>query len=108
MSSVKGIFRFMEKFSVFRFLRIFSALLFIFVLVSGVNAHAQTKDTKGGSGGKKKVIKLKEIVIKQRVIKPQAMIVLTRSQQALVKSDIVTSQNFSQEIIKTLESDVVK
>lgn len=56
----------------------------------------------------KKVIKLKEIVIKQRVIKPQAMFILSKSQQANVKSDITTSQTFSEEIIKTADRDFLR
>ena len=85
-------------------LKIFLVSVLILSFVLG-EAEAKRKRRKGG---KKKVIKLKEIVIKQRVIKPQAMIILTRSQQALIKSDIVTSQNFSNEIIKTINEDIVK
>jgi len=56
----------------------------------------------------RKVIQLKELVIKQRVIKPQAMFILTKSRQARVKADIVTSQNFSYETIKTAEEDFLR
>ncbi len=62
-------------------------------------AYAQSKEQRKKG---RKVIKIKEIVIKQRVIKPQAMFILTKSQQAQVKSDITTSQNFSSEIIDTV------
>lgn len=82
-------------------------ILVLSLILSFIAGESEAKRKKR-RGGKKKVIKLKEIVIKQRVIKPQAMIILTRSQQALVKSDIVTSQNFSNEIIKTVNEDIVK
>ncbi len=86
---------------------VLKVLLVSFLILSFIAGESEAKRKKR-RGGKKKVIKLKEIVIKQRVIKPQAMIILTRSQQALVKSDIVTSQNFSNEIIKTVDEDIVK
>lgn len=82
-------------------------LTVIVVLVSFLfmhNAYAEQKQ----SPQPKKTIKIKEIVIKQRVIKPQAMFILSKSQQANVKSDITTSQTFSQEIIKTSNRDFLR
>ncbi len=78
------------------------AVLVFFIFIQ--NAYAERKQ----SAQPKKTIKIKEIVIKQRVIKPQAMFILSKSQQANVKSDITTSQTFSQEIIKTANRDFLR
>lgn len=85
--------------------RVFFVILLSFLFLSPY-AFAQKKG--GKAGGQKKVIQLKELVIKQRVIKPQAMFILTKSQQSKIRSDIVTSQNFSESIIETTEGDFLK
>lgn len=82
---------------------LFGVLFVVVLLLGSPNAEAQKKKE-----APKKVIKMKEIVIKQRVIKPQAMFILSKSQHANVKSDITTSQTFSEGTLKTLDGDFLK
>ncbi len=87
-------------------------IVFFFLLLFLFNTGDVFAQSKAGKQspqkGGRKVIQLKELVIKQRVIKPQAMFILTKSRQAKVKADIVTSQNFSYDIIKTAEEDFLR
>lgn len=80
----------------------FSLMLIFCILTSPT--YPQQKKTQAP----KKVLKIKEIIIKQRVIKPQAMFILSKSQQANVKSDITTSQTFSDETIKTIDENFLR
>jgi len=90
----------------FQIIVLFFSVLFLFNM-NDVFAQSKSQKQTHQKGGRK-VIQLKELVIKQRVIKPQAMFILTKSRQARVKADIVTSQNFSYEIIKTAEEDFLR
>lgn len=87
--------RIIERFSRWFFIGFLLGILFVLPYSSSAETQKQKKE--------RKVIRLKEVIIKQRVIKPQAMFILTKSQQSLVKSDITTSQNFSSDIIKTMD-----
>jgi uncharacterized protein YrrD len=89
----------------------FVFFLFVFAFISFINFLFVVPDLFAQKRGKKeqhRVIRIKELVIRQRVIKPQAMLILSKSQQARIKSDIVTSQNFSGRIIETAEGDFLK
>jgi hypothetical protein len=89
----------------------FVFFLFVFAFISFINFLFVVPDLFAQKRGKKeqpRVIRIKELVIKQRVIKPQAMLILSKSQQARIKSDIVTSQNFSSRIIETVREDFLK
>ena len=89
----------------------FVFFLFVFAFISFINFLFVVPDLFAQKRGKKeqpRVIRIKELVIRQRVIKPQAMLILSKSQQARIKSDIVTSQNFSARIIETAEGDFLK
>ncbi len=89
----------------------FVFFLFVFAFISFINFLFVVPDLFAQKRGKKeqpRVIRIKELVIRQRVIKPQAMLILSKSQQARIKSDIVTSQNFSSRIIETAEGDFLK
>jgi hypothetical protein len=89
----------------------FVFFLFVFTFISFINFLFVVPDLFAQKRGKKeqpRVIRIKELVIKQRVIKPQAMLILSKSQQARIKSDIVTSQNFSSRIIETVREDFLK
>jgi hypothetical protein len=96
----------------------FVFFLFVFAFISFINFLFVVPDLFAQKRGKKeqprvekeqpRVIRIKELVIRQRVIKPQAMLILSKSQQARIKSDIVTSQNFSSRIIETVHEDFLK
>jgi hypothetical protein len=89
----------------------FVFFLFVFAFISFINFLFVVPDLFAQKRGKKeqpRVIRIKELVIRQRVIKPQAMLILSKSQQARIKSDIVTSQNFSSRIIETVQEDFLK
>jgi len=89
----------------------FVFFLFVFAFISFINFLFVVPDLFAQKRGKKeqpRVIRIKELVIRQRVIKPQAMLILSKSQQARIKSDIVTSQNFSGRIIETVREDFLK
>jgi hypothetical protein len=89
----------------------FVFFLFVFAFISFINFLFVVPDLFAQKRGKKeqpRVIRIRELVIRQRVIKPQAMLILSKSQQARIKSDIVTSQNFSGRIIETAEEDFLK
>ena len=89
----------------------FVFFLFVFAFISFINFLFVVPDLFAQKRGKKeqpRVIRIQELVIKQRVIKPQAMLILSKSQQARIKSDIVTSQNFSSRIIETVREDFLK
>jgi hypothetical protein len=86
------------------FLFVFAFIFFISYIFVVPNLFAQ----KRGKKEQPRVIRIKELVIRQRVIKPQAMLILSKSQQARIKSDIVTSQNFSGRIVETAEGDFLK
>ena len=89
----------------------FVFFLFVFAFISFINFLFVVPDLFAQKRGKKeqpRVIRIKELVIRQRVIKPQAMLILSKSQQARIKSDIVTSQNFSGRIIETVNEDFLK
>ena len=89
----------------------FVFFLFVFAFISFINFLFVVPDLFAQKRGKKeqpRVIRIQELVIKQRVIKPQAMLILSKSQQARIKSDIVTSQNFSGRIIETVREDFLK
>jgi hypothetical protein len=89
----------------------FVFFLFVFAFISFINFLFVIPDLFAQKRGKKeqpRVIRIRELVIRQRVIKPQAMLILSKSQQARIKSDIVTSQNFSGRIIETAEEDFLK
>ncbi|MFZ8802799.1 MAG: hypothetical protein ACO2PO_07400 [Candidatus Calescibacterium sp.] len=89
----------------------FVFFLFVFTFISFINFLFVVPDLFAQKRGKKeqpRVIRIKELVIRQRVIKPQAMLILSKSQQARIKSDIVTSQNFSSRIIETVREDFLK
>jgi len=89
----------------------FVFFLFVFAFISFINFLFVVPDLFAQKRGKKeqpRVIRIKELVIRQRVIKPQAMLILSKSQQARIKSDIVTSQNFSGRIVETAEGDFLK
>jgi hypothetical protein len=89
----------------------FVFFLFVFTFISFINFLFVVPDLFAQKRGKKeqpRVIRIKELVIRQRVIKPQAMLILSKSQQARIKSDIVTSQNFSGRIIETVNEDFLK
>jgi hypothetical protein len=89
----------------------FVFFLFVFAFIFVVSYIFVVPDLFAQKRGKKeqpRVIRIKELVIRQRVIKPQAMLILSKSQQARIKSDIVTSQNFSGRIIETAEEDFLK
>jgi hypothetical protein len=93
---------FKKKFVFFLFVCAFISFInFLFVVP---DLFAQKRDKKD----QPRVIRIRELVIRQRVIKPQAMLILSKSQQARIKSDIVTSQNFSGRIIETAEGDFLK
>jgi uncharacterized protein YrrD len=89
----------------------FVFFLFVFAFISFISFLFVVPDLFAQKRGKKeqhRVIRIKELVIRQRVIKPQAMLILSKSQQARIKSDIVTSQNFSGRIVETAEGDFLK
>lgn len=89
----------------------FVFFLFVFAFISFINFLFVVPDLFAQKRGKKeqpRVIRIKELVIRQRVIKPQAMLILSKSQQARIKSDIVTSQNFSSRIIETVHENFLK
>jgi hypothetical protein len=89
----------------------FVFFLFVFAFISFINFLFVVPDLFAQKRDKKeqpRVIRIRELVIRQRVIKPQAMLILSKSQQARIKSDIVTSQNFSGRIIETAEEDFLK
>jgi hypothetical protein len=89
----------------------FVFFLFVFAFIFVVSYIFVVPDLFAQKRGKKeqpRVIRIKELVIRQRVIKPQAMLILSKSQQARIKSDIVTSQNFSGRIVETAEGDFLK
>ena len=89
----------------------FVFFLFVFAFISFINFLFVVPYLFAQKRGKKeqpRVIRIKELVIRQRVIKPQAMLILSKSQQAKIKSDIVTSQNFSSRIIETVHEDFLK
>jgi hypothetical protein len=89
----------------------FVFFLFVFAFISFINFLFVVPDLFAQKRGKKeqpRVIRIQELVIRQRVIKPQAMLILSKSQQARIKSDIVTSQNFSGRIIETVREDFLK
>jgi len=89
----------------------FVFFLFVFTFISFINFLFVVPDLFAQKRGKKeqpRVIRIKELVIRQRVIKPQAMLILSKSQHARIKSDIVTSQNFSGRIIETVNEDFLK
>jgi len=89
----------------------FVFFLLVFTFISFINFLFVVPDLFAQKRGKKeqpRVIRIKELVIRQRVIKPQAMLILSKSQHARIKSDIVTSQNFSGRIIETVNEDFLK
>lgn len=104
--AIMSMFRNKKRAFHFKIIVFFFLGLFLFN-TNGVFAQSKSGKQPPQKGGKK-VIQLKELVIKQRVVKPQAMFILTKSRQAKVKADIVTSQNFSYDIIKTAEEDFLR
>ncbi len=83
-------------------------ILFIFCFFVSASWTTYAYSQQASKKQPKREIKVRELVIKQRVLKPQAMFILTKSQQARIRSDITTSQNFSKEIIKTIEEDFLR
>lgn len=77
-----------------------------FIVISDL--CAQKKETKSKKQKPRRTIRAGEIVVRERVIKPQAMIILHKSAQAQVKADISSSQSFSKKTFQTLKDDSLR
>ena len=84
-----------------RFTKLFLALAVTLTLATAVSAEGRKRKAK------KKLV-VREIIVRERIIRPQAMIILRKSSYADLRVKVTESQKFSGKILSTLSSESLR